>query len=230
MNQKSSYLGVTLKSLLLLFLVILSAFASLKVMSNFLKDSEWGYVLITFVSLVISVFCYFLIGRQNSKAKSIICSLIHVFFLGISLGTVSALFELYFPGIVSICVFSTIIIFLVFLTLFITGLFKINSKFLKFLSLFSLVLIVITIYMLIVSIKGFTDEVLTILIVLESIIVIFTTLELYQDFEYVKNEIDAGCEKSYEWQLSVHLLMGLINLYVEILRLVYFIFEKKKRK
>ena len=229
MNQKSSYLGVTLKSLLLLFLVILSAFASLKVMSNFLKDFEWGYVLITFVSLAISVFCYFLIGRQNSKTKSIICSLIHVFFLGISLGTVSALFELYFPGIVSVCVFSTIIIFLVFLTLFITGLFKINSKFLKFLSLFSLVLIVITIYMLIVSIKGFTDEVLTILIVLESIIVIFTTLELYQDFEYVKNEIDAGCEKSYEWQLSVHLLMGLINLYVEILRLVYFIFEKKKR-
>lgn len=229
MNQKSSYLGVTLKSLLLLFLVILSSFTSLKVMSNFLNDSEWGYVLITFVSLAISVFCYFLIGRQNSKTKSIICSLIHVFFLGISLGTVSALFELYFPGIVSICVFSTIIIFLVFLTLFITGLFKINSKFLKFLSLFSLVLIVITIYMLIVSIKGFTDEVLTILIVLESIIVIFTTLELYQDFEYVKNQIDAGCEKPYEWQLSVHLLMGLINLYVEILRLVYFIFEKKKR-
>lgn len=228
MGRASTYIGVTLKTIFLIAIVILSGFFALKYAQEYLASDEWKYTLVVFGSLAISIITYIIINKIENEVFTIILSLINVVATGVSLGVLSGMFELYYEGIVNIAITATFVIFGIFLLLFLIGLFRVDSAFLKFLALIIFGASAVVLYMSIIDVTQYSDKILTLLIVISSILVIFAIIELYFDFEYVKDNIEDGCDKFEEWQLSIHLVMGLINLYIEILRLIYLLIEKFK--
>ena len=146
---------------------------------------------------------------------------------GLLLGIVSYAVSIFLEGAVSIALLATILVFAVVTLLFVSNIVKVNNKFMKFLTIFAisfiLFMIIYSIYCAITGAWGGFG--MSLLISLLSIFL--ATLYLFFDLEKIRQIVEGGYDKSLEWNAAFGLSFTLIWLYVEILRLVIIIADRR---
>ena len=219
--EQATYKGIALKTIFFLFLTIASAVGGL-VFGSFYPEA---YVTMIIVA-ALSTFILSIISMLSIRACKITGSL-YCIAEGLLLGIVSYAVSIFVEGAVSVALLATILVFAVVTLLYVSNIVKVNNKFMKFLSIFAisfiLFMVVYSIYSWITgSFAGFG---LSVAISLLSIFL--ATLYLFFDLEKIRQIVEGGYDKALEWNAAFGLSFTLIWLYVEILRLVLIIADRR---
>ena len=220
----ASYKGITIKTLILLFVSIASAAAAIaslytNVGTNVLVGVLIGSGILGFITI--------LIGRMSPRASAV-CGILYAIGEGAFLGSLSLLLELVYPGIALVAVISTIVVFCAMLGLFASGVIRNKSKIYGFTLTFGISIILMTLVMLIMSIFPVFDPIMNnlgVMIAVEALFLIYACAMLLTNFNEAQELVKGGCDKSYEWCCSFGLLISILYIYVEILRLLLIIYQ-----
>lgn len=143
---------------------------------------------------------------------------------GLMLGTLSAVFEARYPGIVLQAVFCTIGVFASLLIAYRSGLIKVTENFkLGMAAAMGGILIVYLIdfaMMMFGSRVPFLHENGLVGMGISVFIVVIAALNLVLDFDFIEKGAEMGAPKYMEWYAAFGLLVTLVWLYLEILRLL----------
>lgn len=223
--EHASYKGITIKSLILLAIVlavgILTAILLPKMLTG--EGSAAGYYVGVVFAIIIGSISV-IVGRISSRAAKV-SSVIYSICEGFLLGTISRILEEYIPGIATAAIFGTTIIFAVMLILFGTGIIKAGNGVLVFLislalSAFALSLFTI-IYCLVANID--TTTYLGLLILIEAIYLVYGCVMLTLNFMEASNVVKSGASKNAEWSVALGIEVSLIYIYIELLRILLYV-------
>lgn len=216
----ASFSGIALKSgilLAIIFGISLFIFTNLETLAPILGPILVIAMIVGFISVLIATF---------SRSMAPVFTIIYAICEGVTLGTLSALVELAYPGIVFGAIVITFVIFGFLLVAYATGIFKVGLGFRKFfltalvsiLFFYFIQWILSLFHIYIINPNNFG-----LMIVISIIMVIMASFSLMIDFDDCRNAVDYGAPKSYEWYLSLGLLVSIVWLYTEILRLLLII-------
>ena len=148
----------------------------------------------------------------------------YALFEGLALGTISAMYAARFPGIIFNALTSTIGILFAMLMIYKSGVIKVNDKFragvvmatfgIFIVYLVDMVLGFFHIQMPMIHQSG------TIGIVFSVAVIVVATMNLLLDFDQIERGAQSGAPKYMEWFSAMGLLITLVWLYLEILRLL----------
>lgn len=221
-ENAATYKGVALKSIFFLLMTVAGAIGSLAI--GYLNPE--AYVKL-FIVAIFSTTILSLIAMLAVNACKIAGTL-YCLAEGTLIGATSLLVSLVGEGCVSVALLATLLVFAVVTLLYVTNVVKVNNGFMRFLSLFAisfmLFVILYYIYSLIanVSLDGVT-------IFLSLISIFLASLYLFFDLEHIRQVVEGGYDKRYEWNAAFGLTFTLIWLYVEMLRLILIIFARSNR-
>lgn len=217
----ATYKGITLKTLFFLFLTVASAIGGLIFGSFYPEAYVIMLVVASIATLILSI-----ISMISIKACKITGSLYCVA-EGLLIGIISYAVSFLYEGAVSVAILSTILVFAVVTLLYVSNIVKVNNKFMKFLSIFAFSFIIFMVFYSIYSwITGsWAGFGLSLLISIVSIFL--ATLYLFFDLEKIRQIVEGGYDKSLEWNAAFGLAFTLIWLYVEILRLVLIVADRR---
>ena len=133
---------------------------------------------------------------------------------------VGAKIEAFYPGVATIAIFSTFIIFGIMLFLFGTGVIRIGSRFRSVLLAFTLGTIAITLFGFILNMFINFTSYIGIVIGLEAFLLIYGAITLTLHFAEAQHIVSRGASKDAEWSVALGLTVSLIYIYVEALRLI----------
>ena len=211
--------GTVNKSILLVFLVVLSASYTWKLMLEGVSSAMMTYMLIGaiggFIVAMVSVF---------KKEWTPITAPMYAILEGLFLGGISAMFNAQYPGIVIQAVALT------FGTTF-GLLFAYKSRLIKVTENFRLGVVAATggifiayMFSFILGMFGvnigFMHSNGPVGIIVSLVIVVVAALNLVLDFDFIEKGADAGAPKFMEWYAAFGLLVTLVWLYLEMLRLL----------
>ena len=219
--ERATYKGITIKTFILLAITTIVAAMVVLNLPAILNNNPTMFT-VTLVIASIVGFISVMVGRiseRNAKYASVIYSACE----GLFLGTLTLMVELVAPGAATIAVFSTLIIFAVMLTLFSTGILRVGTKFRRFCFTFTLGAIALTLFMSIASLFINFNAYLNILIGLEVGLLIYGAITLGLNFAEAQSVVERGASKDAEWSVSLGLMVSIIYIYVEILRLIYYL-------
>ena len=221
-GASATYMGVAGKVFYYIGMVLIGAFGGLLLSQT--NPEAFGTL------LVISLFTTFIFGlvAMLSPRLSRVMGTLYCLAQGMVVGVVSLVFEAAAPGVVLIAITSTLVVLIVVATLFLTNLVKVNGKFMRFLTVFS---ISVLISMLIIWILSFTlyrgvaaNSSLGYFrsnIIISLIMVFLATLYLFFDLEYIRQVVEGGAPKMMEWYVAFGLVFTIVWLYMEILPIVF---------
>lgn len=212
-SESSTYKGIALKTLFFLLMTVIGAAAGIALAFTM---PEVFVVLLAISGLLTLIFSIVaLVSPRLSKVFGTLYCLAE----GMLVGVLSVVCEALVGGAVSIALLSTIAVFGVVCILYVSNIVKVNNKFMKFLSLLAISYIIGMIIFYIYTI--FVPEINIGLSLLISAITIFLAcLYLFFDLENIRQVVEGGYDKKYEWVSAFGLAFTLIWLYVEILQLV----------
>ena len=216
--------GVVNKSVILLFLVFSSAiFTWTNTFPNgwgaeLSPQIPWWYIPGVFVGLGLGIFISF------RKPMAPYLAPVYALLEGLILGTISALFEYKYPGIVLQAVMGTLGTFLVLLIAY-------RFEFIKATENFKLGVVAATggiaiVYLVDLVLLAFgmrvpfIHEAGPIGIAVSVFTCSIAALNLVLDFDFIEDGVRSGAPKYMEWYSAFGLLVTLIWLYLEILRLL----------
>ena len=148
---------------------------------------------------------------------------------GLLLGTVSRVFEHYYPGIVLQAVVGTFAIFVGITVLYKFRVLRATPKFTKFVIGALVGIVVLSLFNLVLSAfghnpgliqYGVTGKVSWLPIVFSLVCIVVGALTFVLDFAAVEEGVRAGAPLRYAWFCAFGLLVGLIFLYWQILRML----------
>jgi uncharacterized YccA/Bax inhibitor family protein len=149
---------------------------------------------------------------------------IYAVVIGVFAGMISAFYDATFDGIVLQAVFATGAVFAVCLFLYSSGIVKVTRKFVAVtvaatggIMLMYLISIVLNLFGVRV---GFLSDPSPIGILVSVVICFVAALNLFLDFELVRQGVDRGAPTYMEWYCAFALMATLIWLYLEMLRLL----------
>lgn len=166
------------------------------------------------------------LGLVNSFKKEPSPALIlgYAVFEGAFLGLISKVFEYSWPGIVVQAVLATFITFGVTLALFKSGKIRVNSKFMKVLTIglvsygiFCLVNLVLA-FMGVGGGWGLRTGGLGLLI--GAVAVVLAAMTLIMDFDQIQRGVTNGVAAKYAWSAAFGIALSLVWLYLEFLRIL----------
>ena len=211
--------GTVNKSILLVFLVVLSASYTWKLMLDDASSAMMTYMLIGAIGgLIVAIISVF------KKEWTPVTAPMYAILEGLFLGGISAMFNAQYPGIVIQAVALT------FGTTF-GLLFAYKSRLIKVTENFRLGVVAATggifiayffsfiLGMFGVNI-GFMHSNGPVGIIVSLVIVVVAALNLVLDFDFIEKGADAGAPKYMEWYGAFGLLVTLVWLYLEMLRLL----------
>ena len=219
--QCASYKGIAVKTFILLGIATLVG-AMVAFYLPSIVENNLSTFLVTLVISSIVGFIAVIVGRMSER-KAKYASVIYAACEGLFLGTLTSIINLYVEGAATIAVFSTLIIFAVMLTLFSTGILRVGTKFRRFCFAFTLGAIAIILFMSIASLFIDFSAYLNILIGLELFLLVYGAITLGLNFAEAQNVVQRGASKEAEWSVSLGLMVSLVYIYVEILRLLYYL-------
>ena len=184
------------------------------------------YILLTIGGF--STFILAMISMWSVKACKVTGSL-YCLFEGLTIGLVSLLCATVLEGAVTLAILSTITVFAVVALLFVTNIVKVNSGFIRFLTIFAISYLLSMLLFWVVSLFGVYEFSWGFTLLISAVTIFIATLYLFFDLENIRQVVEGGYPKEYEWMASFGLAFTLIWLYVEILRLVVVIFAKSDR-
>lgn len=143
---------------------------------------------------------------------------------GVGLGTISYLVNRAYPGIAASAVTCTMGVFLSTLVLYRMRILRATPTFVKVLTGAILGVSVLYLVNLIAGLFGHPLEIVVGnsmgSIALSGFIVLIAALSFVIDFNEIELAVENGADASYAWRCSFGLLVGLVWLYIEILRLM----------
>jgi uncharacterized YccA/Bax inhibitor family protein len=148
---------------------------------------------------------------------------------GLLLGTVSRVFESFYPGIVLQAVVGTFAIFAGMTVLYKFRVLRATPKFTKFVIGALIGVVVLSVFNLVLSAFGHnpgliqytvTGKVSWLPIVFSLVCIVVGALTFVLDFAAVEEGVRAGAPQKYAWYCAFALLAGLIFLYWQILRML----------
>jgi uncharacterized YccA/Bax inhibitor family protein len=215
-SAKMSLNGIFIKSVLMLFLVAITAFYTWHLFFNGV-DIKWHTTIGMFVAIVASLFISF----KNNLAKLLLP--IYALAKGFFLGGISAYAHKRFPGLPIQAIGITLLTFLVMLFLFKTKIIKVTKQFKAVIITATVSIFMVYFISWILSFLGiiipFIRGTSWVAIGFNVIAAIVASLSLLLDFNYIDRQIGRA-SKEKEWLATWGLLITLIWLYIEVLRLL----------
>lgn len=225
-TASATYGGVTTKTSLLLGIVaIVALYMSYKLQVT-------GFTTSILVGLIFAPFAAFIavIVTHRVPAIAMFTTIIYALCEGAFLGIVSALFAFYYGGeIIQMALMGTFGVLAGMLFLYATGIIRVGAFFRRL--MFSMVLgllfsglILLVLVLFGVSMESFYS--FYVMIVLISVVV--SSLYLLIDFDNVTRYVEAGAPKNMEWSLALGLTVTIVWIYIELLRLLAIIANRRK--
>lgn len=219
--QEATYRGVAGKTLFFILMVVVGAFLGIFFATTYPQ---------TFIPMLTGVAIVgFILGLVSFMVPTItkITGTFYCLFQGMLVGILSFIFEAMVPGVVITAITGTIAVVLVVSTLYLTGLVKVTGKFMRFLFIFSVSILLTHLVVWILSMvsPAFASVYYSPgMMILVSVVMIFlATLYLMFDLEVIRQVVEGKQPKEMEWFASFGLIFTIIWLYLEVLRLAVII-------
>lgn len=199
-----TYTNVAFKTLFLLAIIGLSAFATIY-SGQVTVGLLIGALIVGFISVIV--------GTRSVKLSPIF-STIYALSEGVILGTVSALYAYLYDGIIPTALLTTLIVVLIMMLLYSTRIIKVTQS-------FASGLVIALIAVIIMAFLGFFlpfGGTFYYLIVIVS--AVLSALFLLLDFRSIEYCVESGTDARYGWVLSLGLLVTIVWIYIEMLRLL----------
>lgn len=143
---------------------------------------------------------------------------------GLMLGSVSALLEASYPGIVTRAVALTLAVMFAMLTCYRAGWIKVTEKFRSVIVAATLGVALVYLLRFVLSLFGVGASFMagggTLAVVITVAVAALAALNLLLDFDLIEQGAAAGQPKYMEWYAAFGLMVTLVWLYVELLRLL----------
>lgn len=224
-GETASFTGVSVKTGILLLIVVLT---SGLIWLNF--ESMAGVIIPLFA--LSSIFGFIFVLLAQFTRFNALFSILYAVCEGIFLGTLSFLVQnLIEPGLIFNAVAITFIVFAFLLISYATGLFKVGNKFRSIVYTIMFCLIFFYFISFILSFFGlglFTIASPGLALALSIGMVILASFNLLIDFDNCKIAVDQGMPKRFEWVLSLGILVSLVWLYVEVVRLLLILADRRR--
>jgi uncharacterized YccA/Bax inhibitor family protein len=224
MDERMTVMGTVNKSMMLLAIVLAgavyswgSAFPSGYVVGSMPVVSPWmigAFIGAAIASLVI-IFV---------KTTAPVLAPVYAALEGLTLGTISAIFEARYPGIALQAVFCTIGVFASLLLAYRSGMIRATENFRRGMAAamggICIVYLIDFVMMFFGMRVPFLHENGLVGMGISVVIVGVAALRLVLDFDFIERGAEQGAPKYMEWYASFGLLLTLVWLYLEILRLL----------
>ncbi len=230
-TDTATYKGVTLKTLLLLGIAGIAG-----ILSGLLlyKSENLGlYAALLIISSIVGIITI-IIGRTNAKASAV-CGIIYSACEGLFLGSITLIADLYYQGIAVIAVASTAVIFAVCLAIFACGAMRNTSTLRNILVLtlcsivgVSLVLLILNLFNIDGTSKIISNN-LGLIIFIEILYILYGVVMLFMNFNEATSYVQNGATKDFEWMAAFGLLVSILYIYLEVLRVLLYIFANSRR-
>lgn len=214
-GQVATYRGVASKTMYFIAMILVGAFGGL--MLAMANPNLFGILL---TISIFTTFIFALIALISPRASKVFGTL-YCLGEGMLVGVVSLAFETVAPGSVMIAILSTIVVLTIVATLFLTNIVKVNGRFMRFLTIFALSMMISMILIWILNLtvyQGAANMGLNFLI--SALMVFLATLYLMFDLENIRQVVEGGAPKELEWFASFGLVFTIVWLYLEILPII----------
>ena len=211
--------GISIKTALLVVITLITGFSSIFIAQAMPEGLLIGVLISSGIISFISVMLAMFIPKIAAPA-----SILYAVFQGFTYGLLTWVLESIYPGVASIALLGTGIVFVVMFVLYQTGLLR-GSQLLR--SVVFGALLTVLVGSLVISIIGlmnpdfingfFSYEVS---IGLSLVLIVMGALMLTLDFERADNVVRMGLPKQFEWTVALGFMVTLIWIYYNILRLV----------
>ncbi|MEK2647436.1 Bax inhibitor-1/YccA family protein [Bdellovibrio sp. BCCA] len=213
-NDKVSFAGVKVKTLILLAIMVCAM-----LLFPYMALGNIALIGIALTGFVIGLVVIF----KQSTAPYL--SPVYAALQGLVISFISSMAEQQYQGIAVSAAVVTIILFTVVLTLYKKRILKTNENTVLYicgalLSILVLRLVDLAMGGALIPASGFFG------IGIQAVVVGVATYSFILDFKEVEKAVEEGLEKRHEWYLAFGLLVGIIWLYLEVLRLLRTIKEK----
>ena len=220
--EQATYTGIAFKTLYYMLMVVVGAFIGIMLLQNRI-DILLPVLGVSGIATFIAAMVAFVSPAATKIAGTIYCLL-----EGVIVGIVSLLFEAMLPGVVVTSLLGTVTVVVVAAALFLTGIVKVNSKFMRFLMIYVVSVLFTMLGSLILSLIfpglfAFAANP-TVSIVVSLIMIFLATLYIMFDLENIRQVVEGGQPKQLEWFASFGLAFTVIWLYMEVLPLIAQIF------
>ena len=211
--------GTTTKAIVLVALTLVVGLFAMNYTMNCLMYGVMPTFLM-YGSLIAGVVVAFITIFKPTTAP--ITAPIYAVLEGAALGSLSAIFELKYPGIVTTAVLSTFVVVMSMLALWKFKVIVPTQKFKAVITGAITGIFVLYIINLVVSLFGgsFLPQTGPLSILISLIVCTVAALSLILDFDNIQQAVDAGLPKYFEYFNAFSLLVTICWLYVEILKLL----------
>ena len=219
--------GMAWKSVVLCIVTIISAVASAMLLYYFIDTGNASALTTLIMILAFSAIPLIIISIVIAfcpKAAGVL-GFVYCVLEGIVMGVISAMFDMFvLPGIALMAFLGTCVVFLVSWLVFNVIGKKLSSKFVKFvlISFISLVLLEGVGYLLSMFVPVFAAvfDNIWVQLAISAVMILWATFMLLIDLNNMKLLVDNGADKKYEWYAAFSLVTTLMWLYLEILELL----------
>jgi uncharacterized YccA/Bax inhibitor family protein len=219
--NEATYGGITLKTILLLFLAVVSGTTVISLaLEGTIPAASFGGLLIG--SMIVALISVLIASISPRLAMPF--AILYALSEGLLLGFVTMIFDAMFPGVALTAVLATTTIFVVMLFLYSSRTIRVTSRFRKIMytALFSILILSI-----VFGILSFTNSPLVSSIIgdyfmfsliISGVLIIFGALMLTLDFDRAEMIVESGADKRYEWVVAVGLMVTIVWIYIQLLR------------
>lgn len=224
--EQATYKGICVKTFFLLAISVLVASVTAFYLPTIITSGNFTTFYVALAISTVVGFISVIVGRLSIRAAKY-ASFVYSVCEGLFLGCLTAICEDIFPGVSSIAIFSTLIIFAVMLTLFATGILRVGDKFRKFSFAFGLGAIALILVTSIASLMMPIGNYIGVLIFIEAFLLIYGVITLSLNFAEAQGVVQAGASKGAEWSVALGLMVSLVYIYVEVIRLAVLLFANR---
>lgn len=216
--ETASKSGVTIKTITLVLISLVTGFSSIFLATSMPEGLLIGILIGSGIFAFLAVILAMTVPKLAAPM-----SILYALMQGFTYGLLTWVLEMYYPGVASIALLGTALIFGVMFTLYNTGLLR-GSQLLR--SVVFGALLAVLIGSLIIGIVGlFSPEYINsffsyeVTIGLSLFLIVIGALMLTLDFERAENVVKMGLPKHFEWTVALGFMVTLIWIYYNILRL-----------
>jgi uncharacterized YccA/Bax inhibitor family protein len=177
----------------------------------------WSWIAL-FVGFGLALVCIF-----RPKSSPLVAPL-YALAEGVFLGAISKAFEVQWNGIVFQAVLATIAVFFATLALYVFGVVKVTKKFAMVVIGATFGIFLLYVFAALLSLFGvdmtFWNEPSALGIAVSVVICIVASLNLFLDYEFIRQASINGAPKYMEWYGAFGIMVTLVWLYLEMLRLL----------
>ena len=187
----------------------------------FTPDGQLEFGILHIGSAIAALILAFVIIFKQHWAR--VLSPVYAVLEGITLGAISALFEVKYPGIATQAVLATFGVLLSMLFAYKSRLIRPTEKFRNGVIMATGAIFLLFMLNLVLSLfgvnVGFMHDSSPLSIGISLVIIVVASLNLILDFDFIEKAAAQGAPKYYEWYGAFGLLVTLVWLYMEFLRL-----------